>query len=219
MSPLPILYSFRRCPYAMRARIAIWASGTAVSLREVVLRNKPAALIEASPKATVPVLVLSDGTVIDESLVIMDWALGQNDPISWRDDSPKTAALIDVCDGSFKGWLDKYKYADRHPEQSAVYYREQAEVFIAALEQRLCAQRWLGGEQATRADVAVFPFVRQFAGVDPAWWLDARYPTVRTWLNDWLVSDTFTGVMAKYPPWQPDEADVIFVKSTGVDGP
>ena len=215
MNALPILYSFRRCPYAMRARMAIWASGSAVSLREVVLRNKPAALVEASPKATVPVLVLANGSVIEESIAIMDWALEQNDPKSWGDASPDTAALISACDGGFKGWLDKYKYADRHPEQSAVHYREQAEGFIADLEQRLSEQRWLGGGQATRADVAVFPFVRQFAGVDPTWWLNAPYPAVRTWLNDWLVSDTFTGVMAKYPPWQPDAPEVMFANSSG----
>jgi len=215
MNALPILYSFRRCPYAMRARMAIWASGSAVSLREVVLRNKPAALVEASPKATVPVLVLANGSVIEESIAIMDWALEQNDPKSWGDATPDTAALISACDEGFKGWLDKYKYADRHPEQSAVHYREQAEGFIADLEQRLSEQRWLGGGQATRADVAVFPFVRQFAGVDPTWWLNAPYPAVRTWLNDWLVSDTFTGVMAKYPPWQPDAPEVMFAKSSG----
>ena len=215
MNALPILYSFRRCPYAMRARMAIWASGSAVSLREVVLRNKPAALVEASPKATVPVLVLANGSVIEESIAIMDWALEQNDPKSWGDASTDTAALISACDGGFKGWLDKYKYADRHPEQSAVHYREQAEGFIADLEQRLSEQRWLGGGQATRADVAVFPFVRQFAGVDPTWWLNAPYPAVRTWLNDWLVSDTFTGVMAKYPPWQPVAPEVMFAKSSG----
>ena len=215
MNPLPILYSFRRCPYAMRARMAIWASGSAVSLREVVLRNKPAALVEASPKATVPVLVLANGSVIEESIAIMDWALEQNDPKSWGDATPDTAALISACDEGFKGWLDKYKYADRHPEQSAVHYREQAEGFIADLEQRLSEQRWLGGGQATRADVAVFPFVRQFAGVDPTWWLNAPYPAVRTWLNDWLVSDTFTGVMAKYPPWQPDAPEVMFANSSG----
>ena len=215
MNALPILYSFRRCPYAMRARMAIWASGSAVSLREVVLRNKPAELVEASPKATVPVLVLANGSVIEESIAIMDWVLEQNDPKSWGDASTDTAALISACDGGFKGWLDKYKYADRHPEQSAVHYREQAEGFIADLEQRLSEQRWLGGGQATRADVAVFPFVRQFAGVDPTWWLNAPYPAVRTWLNDWLVSDTFTGVMAKYPPWQPDAPEVMFAKSSG----
>ncbi len=153
--------------------------------------------------------------MIEESLAIIDWALEQNDPNSWADASPETAALINACDEGFKGWLDKYKYADRHPEQSAVYYREQAEGFIADLEQRLSVQRWLGGEQGTRADVAVFPFVRQFAGVDPTWWLDAPYPAVRTWLNDWLASDTFTGVMAKYSPWQPDAPEVMFAKSSG----
>lgn len=210
MNPLPILYSFRRCPYAMRARLAIWAAGTEVSLREVVLRHKPDALKAASPKATVPVLVLANGTVIDESLAIIDWALEQHDPFSWRDATPATNALIGDCDERFKAWLDKYKYANRHPEQSACYYREQAEVFIRELEQRLSSLPCLGGHGPTRADVAVLPFVRQFAGVDPAWWPTAPYPRVREWLNGWLESEAFRQIMAKYPPWQPEARGVLF---------
>jgi glutathione S-transferase len=215
MSDLPVLYSFRRCPYAIRARMAICAAGVPVQLREVLLKNKPVALIEASAKATVPVLVLADGRVIDESLAVIDWALEQHDPEGWADTTAETEALISQCDGSFKGWLDQYKYADRYPGHSPEYYREQAEVFIAGLEQRLAQQQYLGGATATRADVAVFPFVRQFAGVDPGWWQGAAYPEVRRWLSDWLASQAFTQVMAKYPPWQPEGPGVVFPDSSG----
>lgn len=215
MSDLPVLYSFRRCPYAIRARMAICAAGVPVQLREVLLKDKPAALIEASAKATVPVLVLADGRVIDESLAVIDWALQQHDPEGWADTTAETEALISQCDGSFKGWLDQYKYADRYPGQSPGYYREQAEVFIAGLEQRLAQQQYLGGATATRADVAVFPFVRQFAGVDPGWWQGAAYPEVRRWVGDWLASQAFTQVMAKYPPWQPEGPGVLFPDSSG----
>jgi glutathione S-transferase len=210
MSELPVLYSFRRCPYAIRARMALAVAGITVELREVLLRDKPVALLEASAKGTVPVLVLADGRVIDESLAVMDWALKQQDPAGWADTSADTEWLINHCDGAFKGWLDKYKYADRHPEHSPEHYREQAEVFLAELEQRLGTQAWLGGHQAARADVAVFPFVRQFVGVDPAWWQEATYPKLRCWLDHWLVSEAFTAVMAKYPRWQAGAPGVLF---------
>ena len=120
MPDLPVLYSFRRCPYAIRARMALAVAGMAVELREVLLRDKPEAMLEVSAKGTVPVLQLPDGWVIDESLEVMDWALTQNDPEDWADTCADTEALIAYCDGPFKGWLDKYKYADRHPEQSQV---------------------------------------------------------------------------------------------------
>ena len=215
MSDMPVLYSFRRCPYAIRARMALATAGVTVELREVLLRDKPAAMLAASAKGTVPVLVLADGRVIDESLAVMDWALNQQDPAGWADTSADTEWLINHCDGPFKGWLDKYKYADRHPEHSTEHYRKQAEVFIAGLEQRLAQQRYLGGAMATRADVAVFPFVRQFAGVDPGWWQGAAYPEVRRWLSDWLASQAFTQVMEKYPAWQPEGPGVLFPDSSG----
>ena len=123
MAELPILYSFRRCPYAMRARMAIAASGVTVSLREVLLRDKPPELLAASSKATVPVLVLPDGEVIDESLDIMRWALKANDPQDWLQGADTESEWIQACDGEFKHWLDRYKYADRHPEHSATVYR------------------------------------------------------------------------------------------------
>ncbi len=210
MSDMPVLYSFRRCPYAIRARMALATAGVTVELREVLLRDKPAAMLAASAKGTVPVLVLADGRVIDESLAVMDWALNQQDPAGWADTSADTEWLINHCDGPFKGWLDKYKYADRHPEHSTEHYRKQAEVFLAELEQRLATKAWLGGHQATRVDVAVFPFVRQFAGVDPAWWQGAPYTEVRRWLDGWLVSHAFTAVMAKYPRWQSGVPGEIF---------
>lgn len=210
MPDLPVLYSFRRCPYAIRARMALTVAGMAVELREVLLRDKPAAMLEVSAKGTVPVLLLPDGRVIDESLEVMDWALTQNDPEAWADTSADTEALIAYCDGPFKGWLDKYKYADRHPEQSQGAYRQRAEEFLALLEQRLADREFLGGERVTRGDVAVFPFVRQFAGVDPAWWRGAPYPKLRRWLEFWLASETFTAVMAKHPLWRPDRPPILF---------
>ena len=210
MPDIPILYSFRRCPYAIRARIALAAAGVTVELREVLLRDKPAAMLAASAKGTVPVLVLADGRIIDESLDVIDWALDKNDPEGWADKTAGTESLIVDCDGPFKSWLDRYKYADRHPERSLEYYRQQAEVFIARLEQRLTKQAFLGGERGTRADVAVLPFVRQFAGVDAAWWQRAPYPRLRCWLDHWLASKAFTSAMVKHPVWGPDQPPILF---------
>ena len=202
MAALPILYSFRRCPYAMRARMAIAASGVTVSLREVLLRDKPPELLAASSKATVPVLVLPDGEVIDESLDIMRWALKANDPQGWLQGADTESEWIQACDGEFKHWLDRYKYADRHPEHSATVYRANAEQFLSQVESALSDARWLRGEGASAIDVAVFPFIRQFAGVESDWWADAPYPCTRRWLERWLQSELFSTIMAKYPRWE-----------------
>jgi glutathione S-transferase len=209
----PLLYSFRRCPYAMRARLALYCSGMEVILREVVLRDKPVELQELSPKATVPVLVTVEEQVIDESVGIMFWALRQSDPEKWllQDAELKTAmALIDQNDGQFKHWLDHYKYADRFPEHSASYYREQAEVFIAQLEQKLTCQRYLMAERISVADVAIFPFIRQFAHVDTSWFDQAPYPNVQSWLAGLLESSWFVDVMVKYPQWNADSDVILF---------
>jgi glutathione S-transferase len=202
MSDLPILYSFRRCPYAMRARMTLAVSGAEVMLREVLLKDKPPQLVEASPKATVPVLVLPDGRVIEESLGVMRWALEQNDPLSWLDDASLDSDWISECDGDFKHWLDRYKYAERHPEHSAEDYRKSAEGFIQKLEDQLSVSDWLCGTAANAVDVALFPFIRQFAGVDPSWWQQAPYPNVQQWLENWLNSALFSAIMAKYPRWE-----------------
>jgi len=210
MNELPIVYSFRRCPYAMRARIAMARAGSGARLREVVLRDKPEAMLEVSPKGTVPVLVLANGEVIDESLDVMLWALSQDDPDSWLADRDNCLAWIERSDHEFKGWLDKYKYANRHPEQTEHWYREQGEQFIQAMESQLSTHDWLGGSHCRLCDVAVFPFIRQFAGVDPTWWQSAPYPSTRAWLDRWLADPLFTSVMRKYPQWHPGDQEPLF---------
>ncbi len=210
MTELPVLYSFRRCPYAMRARMALAAAGIPVRLREVLLKDKPPALFAASAKATVPVLVLGDGTVLEESLEIMEWALEQNDPLHWAVNPIASSDWIASCDGEFKYWLDRYKYADRYPEHTAEQYRNSAESFIQRLESTLTMSAWVAGPQPTIADVALFPFVRQFAAVDAAWWQVTPYAMTRRWLDHWVDSDLFTVVMKKYPRWHANMPEAIF---------
>ncbi len=205
----PILYSFRRCPYAIRARMALRSAGVAVELREVVLGNKPPALIALSPKATVPVLRCADGQVIDESLAIMHWALRHNDPQAWLPaaEAPQNQQLVAQNDGPFKQALDRYKYADRYPGRSQTEYRGDAQdAMLAALEERLVQAAFLGGAAPCLSDVAIFPFVRQFAAVDAAWFETSPWPATRRWLRHWLESPQFTGVMDKARPWQPGQA-------------
>ncbi len=211
---LPVLYSFRRCPYAMRARLAIMAAGLQVVLREVVLKDKPQALIEISPKATVPVLQTAD-SVIEESLDIALWALKQSDPAGfWQSLSDseqlQVIALVDETDGSFKAALDRYKYADRYPEQSPLAYRQQGEQFLQKLEHFLSSQSFLLGNQPTLADIAVMPFIRQFVMVDQNWFNNAYYPQLQRWLNAFLKSAIFKQVMQHYPQWQPEDELVLF---------
>ena len=215
MSDMPVLYSFRRCPYAIRARLAIAQSAMPVLLREVVLKAKPSEMLASSPKGTVPVLVLSDGQVIDESLDIMHWALRQSDPDHWLPEqgSPEAeqcSALITDNDGPFKHYLDRYKYADRYPEQAAEFYREKAREYLKPLEQRLCSHRYLLGEQISLADAALWPFIRQFAHVDKAWFDQVELPGLQRWLDAFLTSPLFISVMKKYPAWQSGEAAVEF---------
>ena len=199
----PTCYTFRRCPYAMRARMAIDYSGIDVEYREIALRNKPPQMLAASPKGTVPVLIDTDDQVIDESLAIMDWCLQQSDPDHWQDPSTQLTmdALIQDNDHIFKHWLDRYKYAVRFPEHSEQYYRQQAETFIASLEQKLTNNPWLMGAHITHADIAIFPFVRQFSMVDHVWFTQAEYPQVKRWLEYFLASSRFQRIMQKRPAW------------------
>ena len=210
MNDLPVLYSFRRCPYAISARMAIAAASIEVTIREVLLKDKPPELIAASVKATVPVLVLPDGNVIDESLEVMGWAHSQRDPLGWLSGEGFSSDWIQTCDGEFEYWLDRYKYADRHPEHAAEHYRREAEVFLRQIEERLTGFSWLGGEAPSVTDVALFPFVRQFAGVDPAWWQSSPYPGTRIWLAQWLEGPLFSAVMTKYPRWEPGQPGARF---------
>lgn len=208
----PVLYSFRRCPYAMRARQAIAQAGIQVVLREVQLRNKPAELLAASAKGTVPVLVLPAGEVIEESLDIMLWALRLNDPDDWLAawDDAEARALIDYNDGEFKYYLDRYKYADRYPEHDQSHYRLQGEAFLQRLEQRLQQTPYLFGQRFGLLDAAVAPFVRQFAAVDPGWFASAPYPALRRWLDAFTDSALFSSIMHNYQPWQPSDPPTTF---------
>jgi glutathione S-transferase len=220
---LPVLYSFRRCPYAMRARMAVSYSAITVELREVVLRDMPAALLACSPKGTVPVLVLPDGAVLEESRDIIDWALAKNDPDDWLPvpgnalgEQPRQ--LVNTCDTSFKQQLDYYKYAERYPQHSADYYRSQGQVFLGQLQQRLEKHDWLCGDRMTVADVSIFPFVRQFANVDKAWFDQTPYLRLQAWLERLLCSQLFTSVMDKYPQWQEGDLAVVFPPGLSMSG-
>ncbi len=204
---LPILYSFRRCPYAIRARSAVVASGIAVELREIVLRDKPAAMLAASPKGTVPVLILPDGRVIDQSLAIMHWALATADPLDWL--AGQDTDLIATNDGAFKHHLDRYKYADRHGTDP-LEHRAAATAILAGLDTRLAATGHLAGPRVTLTDMAILPFVRQFAQTDRAWFDTLPLPALHDWLGRYLASPLFAAVMPKFAPWQPDAPTVIF---------
>lgn len=197
----PFLYTFRRCPYAIRARMAIKVSGVEVDQQEVNLRNKPNALFECSPKGTVPVLKLADNRVIDESLDIMQWALAINDPEQWLDHpegiSDEARALITQNDEPFKKALDYYKYAVRFPEHSEQYYREQAEFFLVELDARLSKNKYLMGDRLTLPDMAIFPFIRQFSNVDKEWFYTSRYRSLIQWLDARVSSDLFIAVIQK----------------------
>jgi glutathione S-transferase len=209
--PLPILYSFRRCPYAMRARLAIAYSDVPVELREVVLSNKPKSMLVYSSKGTVPVLVLPDKTVIDESRDIIYWALSISDPEQWW---PVDAVMMDVAeqlmdenDFSFKQSLDKYKYHVRYPECPAADYRAQGEAFLAKLNSRLFATKYLLSDKISIADIAIFPFVRQFAHVDKEWFYQTTFTQLQIWLDAFLQSELFKDVMQKHSPWKDDGDD------------
>lgn len=203
----PILYSFRRCPYAMRARLALLASGVICEIREVKLSAKPADMIAASPKGTVPVLLLPDGRVIDESIDIMRWALGRHDPEHWldRDD----AALIAANDGPFKHHLDRYKYPDRHASDPA-RHRAAGLALLATLDARLAVNANLCGAARGLADMALMPFVRQFAATDSAWFHAQPLPHVQSWLARHVASSLFETAMIRLPPWRAGDAPVAF---------
>ena len=211
-SSLPVLYSFRRCPYAMRARLGLLFADRQVVLREIVLKNKPTQLLAISPKGTVPVLQLSDGTVIEESREIMIWALEQNDPQRLLDVEilEKAMALIAKNDTEFKHWLDRYKYADRHLEMTQTEYRQKGEEFLQILEALLVKNTYLLGGRASIADIGIMPFVRQFAHVDRDIFYSLPYPNVQRWLQYWLEQPLFVTAMTRYQTWQEEDDPVIF---------
>ena len=209
---LPILYSFRRCPYAMRARMALGVGSIAVELREVSLSAKPKAMLALSSKATVPILQLPDQTIINESLDIMHWALAKSDPNQWIDPiiAAQSARLIGENDSSFKVHLDHYKYWERYPADCQQDYRAAAEVFVYKLEVLLENNSYLLGSQVGITDIAIFPFIRQFAFVDKDWFDQAPYPRLQCWLQAFLDSALFAKTMGKQPAWQMGDQVLLF---------
>ncbi len=193
----------------MRARLAIQSSGQLVALREILLKDKPASFLAASPKGTVPVVQDGD-TVIDESRDVMLWALGRNDPEGWLDMPPEGSALIDTCDGPFKTALDHTKYAVRFPDKDEASERAKAMVFLEGLNDRLAQSPFLMGPKRTLADMAILPFVRQFANTDRVWFDAQGLAPLTQWLDDFLASQRFRSVMSKYPPWQNGQDQVLF---------
>jgi len=218
---LPILYSLRNCPYAMRARIAVYKSQRKIILRDIVLSNKPQAMLTASPKGTVPVLVLTPApaltksSVIEESFEIMMWALTQSDPdnLLYSHDTsalPQMHSLIATFDNQFKNKLEQYKCAKRYKEASLNQCRQACEPYLQDLEQRLSHQPFIIGAKESLADIAILPFIRQFARVERQWYLQAPYPRVRQWLNLYLQSKMFSKVMTKHPLWLDTQDTVYF---------
>lgn len=211
---LPILYSFRRCPYAMRARLALREVRAVCELREIVLRDKPKSMLAISSKGTVPVLECPDGKVVDESLDIMLWALNLGGPHCWLRPSSgslsDTLALIERTEADLKVHLDKYKYAGKGKEEEALEHRILASKFLMELEHDLVGSPWLRGATKSLADVAIAPFVRQFANVDRTWFDSQPWPKLRSWLDAFLASPEFAAIMEKYKPWQSGDEPLLF---------
>lgn len=207
---LPVLYSFRRCPYAMRARMALLYSSINLELREVLLKDKPSSMLDISAKGTVPVLLLPDAQVLDQSRDIMHWALAIDDPQQWLNDEllESINQLIDYNDKQFKTHLDNYKYWERYPAESQEFYRAQGEIFLNMLEEHLGCHRYLLADRISMADIALFPFIRQFAFVDKNWFDQSPYPKLQIWLQGFLESPLFLATMKKLPPWQEGDSPV-----------
>ena len=203
-----ILYSFRRCPYAMRGRMGLKVSGLDYEHREIILRDKPQEMLDASPKGTVPVYIKDDGEIIEESLDLLNWALAQNDPLGWLDcDMTEANALIKANDTDFKHHLDRYKYASRYSDKAKrgdidMGHRLEAEKHIQNLENKLVVGPFLLGNKQTIADIAIFPFIRQFSNVEPDWWAIAPYPKTRNWLLSHVESALFKSTMRKHSLWK-----------------
>jgi len=201
---LPVLYSFRRCPYAMRGRLAIAMAGREVELREVLLRDKPEQMLLVSPKGTVPVLILPDGQVIDESYDVMNWALGMNKS------SAEERALVEQCDAELKPWLDRYKYPNKYDDYDRDTTLKNADKYLRLLEERLENNDFLFGDARGFADIGIAPFVRQFAHVDRDWFLQSQWPHVIKWYNEFIEWHGFKAIMKKHPQWTNGDQVTLF---------
>ena len=200
---LPVLYTFRRCPYAMRARISMYYSKINYEHREILLKERPKKLYQLSPKGTVPVLNLPDGKVIDESLDIMKWSVSVNDPDSWYvNNIDYQLEIISINDKEFKKWLDRYKYHDRYPEYSVEYYRGKCEKILDNFEKILDSEKFLFSNNISLSDIALLPFVRQFSNVDIIWFRN-RFINLSGWMDELIGMEIFQAMMKKFEIWNP----------------
>ena len=209
---LPILYSFRRCPYAMRARMAIHISSQKCEIREVLLRDKPPSMLEYSSKGTVPVLVLQSGEVIDESLDVIDWALNLNDPDNWQrsKNNEKTKELIKINDGEFKYHLDRYKYSKRYDNEDPEFHRKKCLSFIEKVNSELQNSKYIFDDAISYIDISLLPFIRQFRIADNEWFDELPYENVKSWLSNFLNSELLKSIMSKYDIWKEGDEVTIF---------
>jgi len=213
-SPTHILYSFRRCPYAMRARLGLKTAKIDYEHREVLLRDKPAEMLNASPKGSVPVLILQDNTVIDESLDIMVWALGKHDPENWLGpDMDEMLTLIKTIQGPFVDHLNRYKYASRYSTGTSratidLAHRKKAYEILQHFENILSTTPYLMGAKPSLVDYAIFPFIRQFSAVEKNWWDEPQFPNLHRWLSYFLNGELFTAIMKKHPLFASTEKEV-----------
>ncbi len=212
MPDTPILYSFRRCPYCMRAHMALKYAGLKIILRDVKLSDLPAEVLAVSPHATVPSLAISENEYMDESWDIVKWAVQQNDPENWLGENNEylneAEMLVEINDFSFKDDLDHYKYADRYPEHPMEYYRENGEEFLEELTELLQQNTFLSADHITITDIAVFPFIRQFAMVDKEWFDKSPYPELQRWLLAMLSSEWFIEAFKKHETWETGSKDI-----------
>ena len=209
---LPILYSFRRCPYAMRARMAIHISDQRCELREVLLRDKPPSMLQYSAKGTVPVLILQDGKVIDESLDVIDWALNLNDPDDWQrsKDKEKTKELIKINDGEYKYHLDRYKYSKRYDNEDPEFHRKKCLKFIESINNELNNSKYIFDDNISYADIVILPFIRQFRIADIEWFDSLPYDNLKKWLSSFLDSSLLNSIMKKYDLWKEGDKSIVF---------
>jgi glutathione S-transferase len=209
-----VLYSFRRCPYAMRSRMSLYKAGFIVELREIELKNKPEQMLEFSPKGTVPVLVLPDDSVIDESLDIMEWALGKNDPDGWLNaDKTEMQFLIERNDNKFKQALDRYKYPARYPNEDCTGARTVCTEILNDLNDRLKKHQQILSNNIAMADISLFPFIRQCAFVDIEWFNNLPMPHLQKWLREHLESTIFKATMLKFKIWSKGDKAIQLISN------
>ena len=210
---LPILYSFRRCPYAMRARMVLLHSKIQCEIREIKLSNKPKEMLAISPKGTVPVLILENGDILDESLDVMLWAIEQGNLRNLFNSGKKEILdLIKINDGEFKDAIDRYKYSSLYPEKPMIEYRKMCELFLEKIESYLEKNKFIFGKNISLADLAIFPFIRQFCRVDIDWFNSSLFKKIKEWTLFFEGSENFIDIMRKIKPWTTGDKPTLFLE-------